>query len=676
MDEPPHTIFLSYAFEDEDFAVRVSSHLACQRDIRPYCWREQRKAEDWTDQIDDAIDAADTVVVIVGEKRGSTQEDEAKSARTLKKTRIRVDLPDAPEEHAASMRIERCPRIALHGTRGDEAERAAREIMEILQRPFFPCDGNPAHYLYDYEKEIIQAYVTGDLKSGSPPEWPEVKLAFERRYDSTLEDVVGLYRDDDARIVVDAREGSIADGAGRDGAGSVVLTLPEAGPRASLSFPTGDKGLTVGIVVSGGIAPGINAVIESIVTRHLLYKAHAEATAPYSLSINGYMGGFRALIDGDDKQSIPLISGDRIADVVSGIANGGGSILATSRADQLLDADPEERADAVESILATLKHTDILYVIGGDGSMRAAHAIWTAAEREAERRARKNPGKKAKPPVSIVAVPKTMDNDILWVWQAFGFLSAVDRARETIFDLGTEVSANPRLCTVQLFGSDSGFVVSHAVLGSGPGVCDLALIPEVPFSMKGVCKYMLECLDARYANRPSAPVYGMVVLAETAIPIDAEEYLDDPDVALTPDEKTAIQRFLRADGRVRGQTSDELRTGGLKVVSRVLQRAIRNANRAHADYWNIFRVLTSEPRHLIRAARPSTVDVVVGQRLGALAVDNAMAGYTDFMISQWLTEFVLVPLPLVVLGRKRVPRDGIFWRSVRASTGQPADLVG
>ncbi len=52
-------------------------------------------------------------------------------------------------------------------------------------------------------------------------------------------------------------------------------------------------------------------------------------------------------------------------------------------------------------------------------------------------------------------------------------------------------------------------------------------------------------------------------------------------------------------------------------------------------------------------------------------VDNAMAGYRDFIVSQWLTEFVLVPLDLVVLGRKRVPIDGIFWKSVRAKTGQP-----
>lgn len=86
-------------------------------------------------------------------------------------------------------------------------------------------------------------------------------------------------------------------------------------------------------------------------------------------------------------------------------------------------------------------------------------------------------------------------------------------------------------------------------------------------------------------------------------------------------------------------------------------------------------MVRNEPRHQLRAIPPSCSDIIIGQRLGTLAVDNAMAGYTDFMISQWLTEYVLVPLKLVVLGRKRIPEDGIFWKSVLAKTGQPADLV-
>jgi len=106
-----------------------------------------------------------------------------------------------------------------------------------------------------------------------------------------------------------------------------------------------------------------------------------------------------------------------------------------------------------------------------------------------------------------------------------------------------------------------------------------------------------------------------------------------------------------------------------------MERKIKSDLAKIEPYFETFRVFTSEPRHLLRSAAPSGEDLIFGGRLGALAVDNAMAGYTDFMISQWLTEFVLVPLPLVVLGRKRVPQTGIFWKSVLAKTGQPSKLT-
>jgi len=159
-------------------------------------------------------------------------------------------------------------------------------------------------------------------------------------------------------------------------------------------------------------------------------------------------------------------------------------------------------------------------------------------------------------------------------------------------------------------------------------------------------------------------------MAETAIPLDAKKYLHDTDVDLSRDERNAVDTFVKEGRRVRGQTPDELRTAGLKIVSKVLQRDIRS-KLDPKPYWEKFRVFTNEPRHLIRSIRPSVTDVIFGERLGTLAVDNAMAGYTDFMVSQWLTEFVLVPLRLVILGRKRVPTKGsIFWKSVLSKTGQ------
>jgi 6-phosphofructokinase len=179
-------------------------------------------------------------------------------------------------------------------------------------------------------------------------------------------------------------------------------------------------------------------------------------------------------------------------------------------------------------------------------------------------------------------------------------------------------------------------------------------------------------------------------MAETAIPIDAMDYAGPEggsptvDIGLSEPERAAIRTYtmLRdSKRRMEGQTSDYLRSAGLKIVSQGLSRLLRDNTIAPdkpfavQPLWKQLRVFTNEPRHLLRAIPPSCSDIITGHRLGTLAVDNAIAGYTDFMISQWLTEYVLVPLKLVVLGRKRIPESGIFWKSVLAKTGQPADLV-
>jgi hypothetical protein len=163
-------------------------------------------------------------------------------------------------------------------------------------------------------------------------------------------------------------------------------------------------------------------------------------------------------------------------------------------------------------------------------------------------------------------------------------------------------------------------------------------------------------------------------MSETAVPTDYDEYLNVPRWELSGNEQEAVRSFVRGGRRLHGTTPDELRTGSLKIVAGGLEKLIQNDMGVGDSRWRSYRVFTNEPRHLIRAIPPSVSDVIFGQRLGVLAVDNAMAGYTDFMISQWLTEYVLVPLELVVLGRKHLPTDGIFWKSVIANTGQPENL--
>jgi 6-phosphofructokinase len=197
------------------------------------------------------------------------------------------------------------------------------------------------------------------------------------------------------------------------------------------------------------------------------------------------------------------------------------------------------------------------------------------------------------------------------------------------------------------------------------GVCNAVLVPEAPFVLERVAQHVGELLrDQRQRN---VMPHAILLIAETAIPSEPERYLTDEEIGLNAAERGAIEEFLRHDRRVRGQTPDALRAASMKVVTKVLEREIRR----EGGYWESFRVFSNEPRHLIRAMAPSASDVVFGQRLGANAVDAAMAGFHDCMVSHWLTEFVLVPLALVVLGRKRLPLTGAFWKAVLASTGQP-----
>lgn len=555
----------------------------------------------------------------------------------------------------------------------------------------------------DSEEELQRTADREKLADGCPPKWAvvndlrEVHLGGEfnnvHHQQDDVQTVFGDFRADDAEVGAAALRGFNTH--------KHKLNFPEAGPRMTLRYPLqGHLGnLRVAVLVSGGIAPGINAVIDGIVQRHYKYKEQYG----HALSIIGYRNGFHGVLQGGPQYNLSPNHqpGNNLSIATCEIATLGGSVLGTKRMDDLINS--RQRLATLGNIAAQFDNIDILYMIGGDGTMRAAHALWSVA---AERKLQGFRDFQ----LSVVAIPKTMDNDILWVWQSFGFMSAVEKAREFIEHLYTEISSNPRLCVLQLFGSDSGFVISHAVLASAAGHCDLALIPEVKFSLLGIAQHLEEQINHRNEPIPR----GLLVMAETAVPEDAIWYLDEAIIPeeykawflektrtlpeelaqrhgdditavrkklkseLTPDEIREILEFqkIREKGkRIQGQTNDYLRRAGLKMVMKGLEAILQRRPNRGVVQWQDLRMVANEPRHLVRAIPPSTSDIIMAQRLGTLAVDNAMAGYTDFMISQWLTEYVLVPLKLVVLGRKRIPESGVFWKSVLSKTHQPPDLV-
>jgi len=689
-------VFISYNFKDEETASIISYLLRQQPELDPFLYADERRTDEWPKLLIEKLSICHAFVYLAGKVLGETQEREVNwhfkdGVEAGQKTLV-VCLPGCtiPKHFAiqGNFRPLPDPKASLP-ILDDPIAEIARQIALRLTGHWVPSDGVPLGYLFDYEKEIIKAYKNKRLsaenglapkllESGCPPNWPEiVRRDADRELHESFQSTIGAFRDPSDGIAVDTRT-AYGTGPG-DHTATNPLTFPEAGPRQLHRYPLqGEVSLRVGVLVSGGIAPGINAVIDGIVKRHELYHSAAIKAElyhqkggsgfyrkEYTLTILGYREGLQSLSNAGEREPFILTK-----EVVNRQAEMGGALLSTARWDEFMEANAIKRDELLTNMVGYLDNVDILYVIGGDGSMRAAHSLWKKAHDLGPRRRRRGQ-------LSVVGIPKTMDNDILWVWQSFGFLSAVEKAREVVLNLHTEAKSNPRLCILQLFGSDSGFVANHAGLASG--VCDAVLIPEVDYTMEGLFDHLEKQLNERYEKS----AHGLVVMAETAIPLDAREYIAPkgkrPDekgdllVELSDDEVGQIHAFFNHGRRVRGQTPDHLRTGGLKIVSGVLQKMIKQRLQPRA-YWEKFRVFTSEPRHLIRSVPPSSSDVIFAERLGTLAVDNAMAGYTDFMVSQWLTEFVLVPLDLVILGRKRVPPNGIFWKSVLASTGQPEDM--
>lgn len=726
--------FVCHSSKDSEYVLQVCAYL--KRSMVVFTYEEHQRANATFKQIiDENLDESNVFLIFLGKTSPSEYViHEVKKAidKKAKYQNVQI-LPIILDDIALTDPIYKAfLKDYSYVNCKNEIATCAHDIVTRLvdnngvSLPWNGADGLPYDpHLFSYEKDIIRffgdkakfgakLYEAGDdekeedrrvelrrkIVEGCPAEWPTVaniknispSNIISHRRAKNVETELGCFRSEEAMVGAAALiEYNIH---------KLKLYFPEAGPRKELLFPVCEGHLHIGILVAGGIAPGINAVIDSIVQRH--YKYRNMDTGNYKLKIYGYQNGFNGILDNNYYVLCPSENyfpyappGNRLA--TSEYANQGGSMIGTSRMDALISSDT--RLNQLEKICGLLAKIDILYMIGGDGTMKAAHALWSVAKERLDNDHREFP-------LSVVAVPKTMDNDILWVWQSFGFLSAVEKAREFVENLYTEITANPRLCVLQLFGSDSGYVVSHAVLASAAGHCDLALIPEAQFSLLGIANHLKNVI-----NRKNQPIpNGLVVMGETAIPLDAACYIDPASIKqeditryqidvsnykmpsldeeslkhiqairekldLSIEEKTKILEFdtmRRRNERIQGQTSDVLRHAGLKMVMQGLEAVLANPE----DHrFKQLRMLANEPRHLVRAIPPSTADIVMALRLGTLAVDNAMAGYTDFMISQWLTEYVLVPLKLAVLGRKEIPESGIFWKSLLAKTNQTADLV-
>jgi 6-phosphofructokinase 1 len=404
------------------------------------------------------------------------------------------------------------------------------------------------------------------------------------------------------------------------------MTVPsflEAGPRVELKFDP--YGVRAAIVTTGGLAPGIHCVIHSIVKRH----CDTYSIVPARGRIYGIYNSFEGC----------CFLADNLVELTTAMTeewlDQGGSKLgiiryypkAYTREETTGDEAIKKMIDDITINLQT-NRIDILYVIGGDGSLKTAHKL-----------ALENPTR------SIIGIPKTMDNDVLWIWQTFGFATAVEQATRVINTLRSEAESTRRICVIELFGAESGFVAANAALASGH--VDAVLIPEVfkDLNTKDALEYLDKIID-HIGERVE----------------DKDERTHNPH---------AIVVVAQGVGTILEKIGASIEGNKVKKETFINQLKTRIDEKVVDAHGKDVPVFINQPRHNIRAVPANAHDQIYCERLGALAVDNALAGYTDCMISQWLTEFVLVPMGLVSYGKKAIPINGMFWKQVVSSTGQP-----
>jgi 6-phosphofructokinase 1 len=243
-----------------------------------------------------------------------------------------------------------------------------------------------------------------------------------------------------------------------------------AGPRERIYFDP--AALRCGIVTCGGLCPGLNDVIRSIV--FCLYEKYGVA------KVYGFRFGFAGLVDRSALTPIELTTRR-----VSQIHEVGGTVLGSSRGPQPVD----DMVDTLERL-----GIQLLFTIGGDGTLRGASSIV-----EEIRRRELN--------IAVVGVPKTIDNDISFIDLSFGFDTAVEAARQATRAAYVEASCHRSgIGLVKLMGRDSGFIASFATLADTQvGLC---LVPENAFSIDGIVR------AAR--QRIERDGYVVIVVAEGA----------------------------------------------------------------------------------------------------------------------------------------------------------------
>lgn len=373
----------------------------------------------------------------------------------------------------------------------------------------------------------------------------------------------------------------------------------KAGPREELFFDP--KETRAAMVTCGGLCPGLNNVIRSA-----FLELHHNYGVP---EVWGMRYGYAGLNPAVGEPPLRLT-----AELVDDIHEVGGTILGTSRGPQPTDV-------MVDFLVE--RGITILLCVGGDGTLRGARDI----AQEALRR---------KLPLAVVGIPKTIDNDVMYIARTFGLNTATEKAREVLDCAHNEAkSVFNGVGLVKVMGRDAGFIAAFATLASQE--VNFTLIPEVPLRLDGDTGF-LEVLRRRLEARHHA----VVVVAEGA-----------------------GQALLEGAGRLRDASGNKLHADIGPFLKEQISVHLKQAQLpGEVKYF--------DPSYFVRSVPANTDDAMLCDQLARNAVHAAMAGKTNLVVGLWNGLFTHVPIPLAVHAKKHVDPAGPLWKSVLAATGQPS----
>ncbi|HMF35271.1 MAG TPA: ATP-dependent 6-phosphofructokinase, partial [Isosphaeraceae bacterium] len=376
------------------------------------------------------------------------------------------------------------------------------------------------------------------------------------------------------------------------------ISFEESGPRERIFFDPATT--TAAVATCGGLSPGLNNVIRSVYSE-LAYNY----LVPRVLGVrNGYMG-------------LNPASGLKLVELTTGFMENihylGGTVLGSSRGHQ----DPSIIVDTLER-----ESIDILFCVGGDGTQRGASLIHQEITRRGLRKA-------------VVGIPKTIDNDINFVFTSFGYNTALEKAEEVLRGAHVEARGAPNgIGLVKLMGRNAGFIAAGAALASQDA--NFVLIPEVPFRLEGKNGF-LSSLEDRVLSKNHA----LVVVAEGA----GQDLLKSAETR-----SDASGNLLHED------------------IGLFLRDSIQKHFRSRGIPINLKYI---DPSYYIRSVPANSGDRILSDQMARMAVHAGMAGKTDVLIGYWHNELIHVPIGTTIARTRRLDTTSDLWTAVMRSTGQP-----